>query len=107
MIDFLVNLKNSLLTLQTLYLLIKVILIFIACIIASKSVKANSKQIIIHIQKDKRLSKRETEKRANTLVQIINQIAAILIYGIGVFIILAEIGIELASPEVCKFLSRT
>jgi small-conductance mechanosensitive channel len=74
----------------------KIILIFIGAWIVTRATRMAGKKIIDLTQDDDPTTKSEREKRAETLVRIINSAIRVFIYVIACFMILKEVGVDIA-----------
>ena len=74
----------------------KIILIFIGAWVVARATRLAGRKVIDLTQDDDPSSKSEREKRAETLVRIINSAIKVFIYLIAFFMILKEVGVDIA-----------
>jgi small-conductance mechanosensitive channel len=74
----------------------KIILVLIGAWIVTRATRLAGRKIIDLTQDDDPATKSEREKRAETLVRIINSAIKVFIYLIACFMILKEVGVDIA-----------
>jgi len=74
----------------------KIIMIIIGAWIAIRATRLAGRKIIYYTQEEDPVTKSEREKRAKTLVNIINSAIKVFVYLVAFFMILKEVGVDIA-----------